>query len=1800
MRIRSGPITWIVASLLLVNICGWIGATWWLGRTPSVAVRCVGILPDPEATVRDRVTILFDRGLAIPTPEGETLPEPPFTIEPRFPDVVESWAWDAEDRLSVRFDPPLPRGRRLTLRPRADFAALTGAILEDPAPVAMTTGALTVDRVFLIAADEEEALVRLLFDQPVSPRSLREALTVSSGGDPVTFRLREDAATMDHVVECARPDDATITFAIAGGLPAVGGELPLERTVVRRVELPTDFAFLSSSVDPPSLRREGTVKLRFSGKLSGSVVTDSLRIEPAVDGLRLRHARDRELWVGGAFEPGMAYAVTIPATILSADGRTLGDARTVTVTFPDQAADLDFPLSSGVLSPDGNRALRLDAVNVDRVALDISRVHDDNIVSHLLGNGPHETSRELGRKRVVLDGPPNRPQEIALDLAALLGDDARGIYRVRAIAEGHRYVGDRAVVSISDLGLRGRFGPREALVWVTSIREGAPLDGVEVRLITRNDQVLATGTTGPDGRATIPLPTIRPDGDPFVVLAIRGEDRSFLRVDGPADAIDGVDLSGRPWPDLHDVFLTSERGAYRPGETIHLSGIVREADGVVPAAFPVELSLTRPDGREVERAVVPLAAELQGCFTHSFSTVPDAMPGTYAVDVTLPGGGETLGRTEFAVEHFVPARLEVVASLAEERSGPKSTPDLSATARYLHGSPAAQLPWTVVARFDPRTPSSERFPEFRFSTEGERKTVTKEMKALALDVHGRGSLTVPEPGDPRTRGLWDVTLSASVTEPGSRTVSTTVRGLHDSVGRHLGIAAPPEGTRPGFQTEARAVIVDGEDQPVAGQGDWRLVRLETDWQLRNVEGRISWVREVDEIEVVEGTVEIPADGPAEIAFVLPENGRYRLRVREEETGRTTVRSFSCWDSNLAPPERERGEQLAIALPDGPVLPGSTLTARIDAPFGGALLWSVETDRIVRSGVVDAIAEDGTFDVPVPEGLRGTAFLAATVVRAVDPSERDWRPHRANGMARIPLPREPHRLPLTISSDEGHGPPSLSAAPLPAMRPGERRAFAVTTERPAPDAAPAVVQLWGVDTGILLATGFETPDPFEHFLAPRRAAVRATDLYGTLLPDHVPASDLGFIGGDRAAKRRARLGSVPLERIAPAVVVTDFRPVDDDGIARFDIELPEHNGELTWFALAVSGDRYAAARVAGPVRAPVIVENPWPRAVAPGDRFTVPFRLVNTTERDLAVLPTLEVEGPLEVTLDVPREGLRLEAGATLAFTVTARATGEGPVETRAGIASLGDDGLEIPPTRGRFLVRPVTVFGRAVAIERVEAGGAIELPAPDAFIGERSETTVLVRTSPRVELVPAIGALVDYPYGCAEQTSSRLLALAVAVDPAVGYVDSDARLGVLTAMTRVGIDRIDRMTNADGGVGYWSGDTSSPWTSAHAYEALRSLAATGIEVPESLLDRLGGFLRKSLERSGGDRPLDPNTRVRLLALLADGPNPPRGRIVRWTEQLHALDPGGRAWLAEAWLALGEPERARTVLEGDGLTATVMPTASGRITSTVAQRARLLETLVAIDPEDPRVGALIESLSEHRRDGRWGNTHENARAIRALARAAEARGDGATEIAFSGVVRVGDEEAAFTHESGARLATSGAVPVRIESEGTGPFSVVTITEGPHAEPPEPFERGLRIARRWVRVDGTEIEPGTTLSVGDLVIAEVSIRATGSDETRRNIVIVDALPGGLEPENPRLITSAVAATGSEDPRADLVEFLDDRVLLFSSASGKERTYRYGLRASTAGTFSVPPLEASSMYDPDLGALTAGETVTIEERP
>ncbi|MBI3735170.1 hypothetical protein HY256_01485, partial [Candidatus Sumerlaeota bacterium] len=367
---------------------------------------------------------------------------------------------------------------------------------------------------------------------------------------------------------------------------------------------------------------------------------------------------------------------------------------------------VEFSAPGGILSPGGNLLVDLNTVNVRSLNLSATRVYSNNIVAHLQhrgrwcrnydyegdlgyqyddfydnGSNDRDTSRQILSKEVHLSARANVPKTVALELRDLLKNPL-GVYRIRAAANDERWTGDTTLVTVTDLALTAKREKGGMTVWVTRLKSAKPVSGAKVSAVTYTNQTLAAALTGEDGIAHLSFTEDHPDGSPWVVLAELGDDLAYLRPEQRPWLIDDIDQSGREIPKNYDAMLYTERGVYRPGETIHLSGIIREAEGGVPPTFPLRISITRPDGRFVAQLSAKPEENAEGFFHADYTTRPDDQTGVYQFAATLPGATDVLGTAEAKVEAFVPTRIEVKTESPQSLYSGGDKPPILADDRY--------------------------------------------------------------------------------------------------------------------------------------------------------------------------------------------------------------------------------------------------------------------------------------------------------------------------------------------------------------------------------------------------------------------------------------------------------------------------------------------------------------------------------------------------------------------------------------------------------------------------------------------------------------------------------------------------------------------------------------------------------------------------------------------------------------------------------------------------------------------------------------------------------------------------------------------------------------------------------------------------------------------------------------------------------------------------------------------------------------------------------------------------------------
>src|SRR5215469_2374132 len=431
-----------------------------------------------------------------------------------------------------------------------------------------------------------------------------------------------------------------------------------------------EFAFTRLDIDTTKAQAEAC--LAFSQNLDVSGKThyeDYIAIDPQTR-IVVRPVDQRLCISGLAFN--QTYTVTLKVGLPAASGAKLAEAETVPVELRDKPALVRF--SGGIILPrDNAEGVPVTTVNVNRLKIKVVRVGDrllsqieNGVVDETTLYSYDQTQLENNQGAVAWSG--------TMDVANVKNDSVVTLIPIRQILKNKQpgaYVliardaatakddtdsednTERAAqwVIDSDIGLTTFQGADGLAVFARSYATAKPLANVKLTLVARDNNVLATVTTNSDGRADFDPGLFKATGgdEPVVVMAYGAEDDfSFLDLRRPAFDLTDRGVGGRPSPGPVDAFLYTERGVYRPGETVQSVATLRDKVGASVNA-PLTLIATRPDGVEFARTTIAVASLVAGTTTWPLSLKKTAPHGRWQIAAYIDPKGEAVGRVQFDV-----------------------------------------------------------------------------------------------------------------------------------------------------------------------------------------------------------------------------------------------------------------------------------------------------------------------------------------------------------------------------------------------------------------------------------------------------------------------------------------------------------------------------------------------------------------------------------------------------------------------------------------------------------------------------------------------------------------------------------------------------------------------------------------------------------------------------------------------------------------------------------------------------------------------------------------------------------------------------------------------------------------------------------------------------------------------------------------------------------------------------------------------------------------------------------------------
>ena len=1547
------------------------------------------------------------------------------------------------------------------------------------------------------------------------------------------------------------------------------------------------FRIVSHQVDADSVRPRICIVLSDPIPMKNPALSSFVAVE-GESGLAV-NAEDRQLCIEGV-KHGQRYRVTVRAGLPARDGEKLEKSAELNIYVRDRAPWVGFAGKSYVLPRGAGATIPIVSVNTRRARAAIYRIGERALAASMrtgvflrqLSPGDmrkiaDETGERVWRGVIEIDSRLNVNVTTAIPVTDVIKSLQPGVYVLTARAQNDRKNEWGARASqwfiISDLGLSVLKGADGLHAVVRSLSTARVIEGARVRLIAANDTVLGTGRTGANGYIHFKAGLTRASGGnrPRVLVAQTGEgDYAFLDLEKAAFDLSDRGVDGRAAPGEVDVFLTTERGVYRPGETVHITALARDRKAAAMDKLPLTLRVERPDGVEFSRTV--LMDQGQGGYNHALRLNTGAMRGSWRLSLYADPKGKALAGRSILVEDFEPERLAFDLEMPETplRAGGAAT--VKVAARYLYGAPAGGLSLAGDIRVKAVRSGSGAFAGYQFGLADEDAFSVREPLDITVrtDREGLASFAVMVPKLPATNRLYEASVIARLRDVNGRAVERKLSRLVEPDGPRIGIrplfkdGTVDENSSAGFEVVAFAR--DGTRLDI-DRLNWTLEKIETSFQWYRFNGSWNYEPVTSSQRVGAGMLDLSASSAATLSVPV-KWGRYRLRVQAGEGGATaTSIDFSAgWAS--AGMAQETPDFLNLSLDRKSYKAGETARLRIKPRFAGRALVAVVDTHLLSIKEVEVPEAGATVDLKITSDWGPGAYVTATLFRPMD-RKAGRMPARALGVKWLKV--DPGTRKLDVALD------------LPArMRP--RRTLSVPVRinglKPGTQAYVAVA---AVDVGILNLTGYEAPAPGRWYFGQRRLGMEIRDLYGQLIEQMQGAPGRIRSGGDAAGRR---LGAPPPVDSLVAYHSGIVR-VGADGGAIVSFDIPEFNGTVRVMAMAWSRDGVGEASGDVVVRDPVVVSASLPRYLAPGDTSRLLLEIANVDGEAGAYSLRVADDGGVAIAPGDGSRSMTLNRGErrVVAIPLTARKIG-----TTALRVTLGRPDGEETVKDLTLAIRssdPVVVRRRIVRLNARDGRLTMDTSVLAGLVAGTGSATVSVSAAPGIDIPGLLTSLDRYPYGCAEQITSRALPLVYLDDiaRAAGMGDEEA----VRKRVREAISGVLANQSSSGGFGLWAPGSGDMWLDAYVTDFLTRAREKGYAVPDlalqTALDNLANQIAYASDFSRGGEGI-----AYGLYVLARNGRAAIGDLRYYAEaKLDAFaGPLPKAQIGAALALYGDRKRASRVF---GIALSGLEFAPGATGwrpdygSAMRDGAAILTLAAETRQSGVDLAKLAGRISEARGGAPHTSTQENAWLLLA-ANAMAQRARGLSLMVDASAVS-GSYFRKFTR---ARLAQS---PVVIENRGAEPIDAVITTRGvPEGDAPA-GGNGFAIERTYFTHDGKPADISAVVQNDRFIVV---LRVKADPQNAGRLLVVDPLPAGFEIENPNL-TASGNVSGLNwlgiKRRAIHTEARADR---FIAAIDRKRSdpaefrLAYSVRAVSPGRFHHPAASVEDMYRPALRARTA----------
>ena len=1545
----------------------------------------------------------------------------------------------------------------------------------------------------------------------------------------------------------------------------------------------------------------------------------------------------KKLILNGNFVSGKEYKLTLLSGIKANDNTAIEEDKTYDVAFAIKKPRLAF-VNSGIILPSvTDKKIYVRSLNVNKINIIVRKVYANNLTQFLQkfsfsGNGTYRGSfyqktddneyeddnyyyyddssfydvgDEIFNSKFDIENEVDNWVQTAIDLTGIL--DANGVYIVdvkfdkdgtnykfKLDKEGNLEWSDyyyisqngtiRKTVLLTNMGIVAEKSNDGIKVNILDIVDNRFLRGIKVYLMSKNNQVLEEKTTDADG-----VVDFGNHKNAFYILADDRLSKSVLPLKNALGtngfAVDGVNATSGI-----KGYLYTERGVYRPGDTIYLSIIARNNDEPLVTNQPIVITVYDPTGvKMIDKDVVKDGKD--GFYTYSFKTDLSSRTGIWKLEAKI---GDVVLKKDISVETVVPNKIRVNLNIPDVVDMNSEIKDWTITSNYLFGEPAGNNDYYVSFAITEEPVNFEKYKDYTFTAPSTYRYSEYETVRGKLDDYGVGLLE-PDFSDVKFSSLnMLVDVDGQVQPEGGRPTTSKKFIKLKKFDTYVGLENVDTYKKPGESLNIKAICVseDGENLVAGKNLKYRIYSNNQYWWLDYPDYN-SFVRSFKSDKntelLYEGDI-VSADVPVVLDYIIP-NKEY-LYVEIEDVATSQIAGVNIEASEWVDPSvTKKIETLNVGVDKKSYNVGDVAELRFKgSPKSKAIITIEKAGKIINQIYKDVNDGEMVENINITKEMAPNAYAYVTLIQDYNTKEND-RPLRLYGIVPLNVVDEDTKIDLEISAPNE-------------VRPNEK--FVVKVKNKKNKQVDFTVAV--VDEGLLDITAFKTPSPWDYFFQKIATKLKLYDNYSEIIDRPYGAiHQVLKVGGDESLldemARRRRLKQLGLEeadRFTPVSMFKGVLSTDVNGDASIDFDMPNYMGQVRIMVIAANGNSFGSAEKDMLVKAPIIVDPTLPRSMKVGDKLSIPVSIFALEDN----IGNIEVNYTFRGETRTKNVNLA-KGGKEIVYFEEEIGNEIGNEKLTIGVKS---NVYSYEETVGMAINSNNTPIEESINKElngREEATFTLD----KEYVKGTVDRIITISNVKLLGLDQRLKYLIKYPYGCAEQTTSSVFPQ-LFIDK-LSTTRNYEKEKVVDNINS-GISRLQLFQLSNGSFSYWPGENyTSDYATNYIGHFLTLAKKNGYYIPETMFNNWLSYTKAQVRKTQSeDSEFSLSWKCYALYLLALNGNENLSEM-NYLYENHFnknMTLTSKMYLAAAYKLAGEETRAKSIASAINVGSIKKMFdeiyARDRNYYDVSFGSKLREIAVYLDcyytiygkMDDEAFDEIVSAL----RLKNWYSTQTTAYSLVAIS---NVLGDNKEDI-IKGTIEIDGNKTEYSTDSVKRILVDGnAKTIKIIPDVDGKTYVNYYLEAvPVNNDVEDYAEGFDIERHYYDDEGNKVD-ATNVKAGTSFWLEVVVTPTKRGiERLNNIALTQILPSGFEIENTRL-------TGENLPKwvvtENLLEYVgtrytdirDDRIMWFFNYSGSHK-YRFfvKLNAVTKGEYDFPGTVLEAMYDNDYRAYKKGKRVKV----